>query len=248
MFYILYGIMKNVEQHILSTNKSITDTLKKEKDMKKVIFKDLGLISYNDAYILQTSLFDQVKLENRLGIVLLLEHYPVITIGSNRKFDNLLVSMKRLKKQNIQLVQSTRGGDITFHGPGQIICYPILNLSYIKKDLSLYVYNLEQVIIEVLETFEIAGIRKKKHRGIFVMDNKIASIGIRIRKWITLHGFSLNVNINLKYFDNIIACGLRDFTQTSMQKISNKTIQTNDVKEQIIYRFSKVFNLPISKI
>jgi lipoyl(octanoyl) transferase len=244
--------MKNVEQHILSTNKSITDTLKKEKDMKKVIFKDLGLISYNDAYILQTSLFDQVRLENRLGIVLLLEHYPVITIGSNRKFDNLLVSMKRLKKQNIQLVQSTRGGDITFHGPGQIICYPILNLSYIKKDLSLYlslyVYNLEQVIIEVLETFEIAGIRKKKHRGIFVMDNKIASIGIRIRKWITLHGFSLNVNINLKYFDNIIACGLRDFTQTSMQKISNKTIQTNDVKEQIIYRFSKVFNLPISKI
>ena len=248
MFHILYGIMENIEQHNPNMKKNITNILKKDKDIKKVIFKDLGLISYNDAYALQTSLFDQIKLENRLGIVLLLEHYPVITIGSNRKLDNLLVSTKILEKQKIQLVQSTRGGDMTFHGPGQIICYPILNLSYIKKDLSLYVYNLEQVIIEVLETFKIDGVREKKHRGIFVMDNKIASIGIRIRKWITLHGFSLNVNINLKYFDNIIACGLKDFTQTSMQKILNKTIQTDDVKEQIIYHFNRVFNLPISKI
>ncbi len=248
MFHILYGIMENIEQHNPNMKKNITNILKKDKDIKKVIFKDLGLISYNDAYALQTSLFDQIKLENRLGIVLLLEHYPVITIGSNRKLDNLLVTTKILDKQKIQLVQSTRGGDITFHGPGQIICYPILNLSYIKKDLSLYVYNLEQVIIEVLETFKIDGVREKKHRGIFVMDNKIASIGIRIRKWITLHGFSLNVNINLKYFDNIIACGLKDFTQTSMQKILNKTIQIDDVKEQIIYHFSRVFNLPISKI
>jgi len=242
--------MQNLKQSKLIINNLTNYKLPgspKIKNNNKVLFLDLGLISYNDAYNLQTYFFNQIKSSSYPGVILLLEHMPVITVGNNKKLDNLLVDSTRLKEQNIELVQSNRGGDITFHGPGQIVCYPILNLSYIKKDLSLYVYNLEQLIIEVLGHYKIHGRRIAKHRGVFVGNYKIASIGVRIKKWITIHGFSLNVNVNLNYFSNIIACGLKNYSQTSMQKILNKSIPINDVKEQILAKFSKVFNISILK-
>ena len=135
---------------------------------------------------------------------------------------------------------------MTLHSPGQIVCYPILNLTRLKKDLPIFVHDLEEVIIDVLVSFDMHGVRIKKHRGVFIGDSKIASIGLRVRKWITLHGFSLNVNNDLKYFDNIIACGLRDYPQTSMKKISKKTIPINDVKEQILKSFSSIFEIPVT--
>jgi len=240
---------------ILKQNNSVVNNIIKDKKIinrlqansSKILYLDLGIIPYNDAYNLQTYFFDQVKLSNCCGVILLLEHIPVITIGNNKKLDSLLVSNTKLKEQNIELVQSNRGGDITFHGPGQIVCYPILNLSYVKKDLSLYVYNLEQLIIEVLNHYGICGTRIDKHRGVFVENYKIASIGVRIKRWITMHGFSLNVDVDLSYFDNIIACGLKKYSQTSMQKILNKDIPINDVKEQILIKFNEVFGLPILK-
>ena len=240
---------------ILKQNDSVANNIIEDKKIinklqansRKILYLDLGIISYNDAYKLQTYFFDQVKLSNCCGVILLLEHTPVITIGNNKKLDNLLVSSTKLKERNIELVQSNRGGDITFHGPGQIVCYPILNLSYVKKDLSLYVYNLEQLIIEVLNHYDICGTRIDKHRGVFVENYKIASIGVRIKKWITMHGFSLNVNVDLSYFDNIIACGLKKYSQTSMQKILNKNIPINDVKEQILIKFNEVFGLSVLK-
>ncbi len=240
---------------ILKQNNSVVNNIIKDKKIinrlqansSKILYLDLGIIPYNDAYNLQTYFFDQVKLSNCCGVILLLEHIPVITIGNNKKLDSLLVSNTKLKEQNIELVQSNRGGDITFHGPGQIVCYPILNLSYVKKDLSLYVYNLEQLIIEVLNHYGICGTRIDKHRGVFVENYKIASIGVRIKRWITMHGFSLNVDVDLSYFDNIIACGLKKYSQTSMQKILNKDIPINDVKEQILIKFNEVFGLPVLK-
>ena len=215
---------------------------------KKILSFDLGVIDYNDAYDLQQNLYDHINLNPNPGVILILEHAPVITIGSNKNLGNLIINERKLKEQNIGLVQSTRGGDITLHAPGQIVCYPILNLSRIKKDLTLYVDNLEQVIINTLDAYEIIGKRVNKHRGIFVSDFKIASIGLKIKKWVTLHGFSLNVNIDLKYFNNITACGLKDHPQTSMEKILNKTIPIDDVKEQILISFKKVFDIPITKI
>ncbi len=222
--------------------------IKEAAPAKKILLFDLGLIDYNDAYDLQQNLFEHIRLNPEPGVILILEHVPVITIGSNKNMGNLIISEKRLKEQNIGLVQSTRGGDITLHAPGQVVCYPILNLSSIKKDLTLYVNNLEQVIIDVLDAYKIRGTRVAKHRGIFVSDFKIASIGLRIKKWVTFHGFSLNVNIELKYFNNITACGLKDYPQTSMEKILNKTIPIDDVKEQILISFKKVFDIPIIKI
>ncbi len=209
---------------------------------------DLGLISYNHAYDIQIEIFEMVKSKGSPGVILLLEHYPVVTIGSNKSLKNLLVTKEKLRRQNIELVQSNRGGDITLHIPGQIVCYPIINLAVLEKDISLFVHNLEQVIIDVLKNFEIEAARINKHRGIFVDNFKIASIGLKVKKWITMHGFSLNVNNDLKYFDNITACGLRDYPQTSMEKILKKSVDICRVKEQIIVSFSGVFNMPVKKM
>ncbi len=217
----------------------------KTAPVKDILSFDLGLIDYNDAYELQQNIFEHVKQSTAPGIILLLEHTPVITIGSNKNFGNLIVSEKKLKEQNIELAQSTRGGDITLHAPGQIVCYPILNLSLKKNELTLFVNNLEQVIINTLDKYEIKGTRVNKHRGIFVSNFKIASIGLKIKKWTALHGFSLNVNIDHDYFNYLISCGLKDYPQTSMKKILNKTIPFYNVKEQILISFKKVFDMPI---
>ena len=226
----------------------IINSLKNHDTCKNILSFDLGLISYNDAYNLQTKLFELIKLKDKPGVILLLEHYPVITIGSNRNTNNLLVSKEELQQQDIELVQSTRGGDITLHTPGQIVCYTILNLASVKKDLTLFVYNLEQVIIDVLASYNIQGTRIDKHRGIFVNNSKIASIGLKIKKWATFHGFSLNVNNDLKYFDNITACGLKDYPQTSIKEILKKTIPIYDVKEQLLDSFGNIFKIPVLRI
>jgi lipoate-protein ligase B len=233
---------KIVEDHV----KNINYKIEKNKNTEGIPFFDLGLISYNNAYYIQTYIFNQVKTGDIHGSILLLEHKPVITIGSNRRLDNLLVTQESLFEQGIELIQSNRGGDLTFHGPGQLICYPIINLAYYGKDLTLFVWNLEQVIIDILEKFGIKSKRIDKIRGIFVNTGKIASVGIHIKKWITLHGFSLNVNVNLNYFKNIIACGLKEYSQTSMQKILNKEIPMNDVKEQALQNFSKIFKFRLN--
>ena len=169
-------------------NKIIND-FNNHNTRKNILSFDLGLISYNEAYNLQTKLFELIKLKDKPGAILLLEHYPVITIGSNRNTGNLLVSRGKLQQQDTELAQSTRGGDITLHTPGQIVCYTILNLTLIKKDLSLFVYNLEEVIIDALANYSIQGERIDKHRGVFVNNSKIASIGLKIKKWTHFMGF-----------------------------------------------------------
>jgi len=240
--------METSKQKTSAGINKIINSLKNRDTYKNILSFNLGLISYNEAYNLQTKLFELIKLKDNPGVILLLEHYPVITIGSNRNTGNLLVSREELQQQDIELVQSTRGGDITLHTPGQIVCYTIFNLTLIKKDLTLFVYNLEQVIIDVLASYNIQGTRIDKHRGIFVNNSKIASIGLKIKKWITFHGFSINVNNDLKYFDNIIACGLKDYPQTSIKKILKETIPIYGVKEQLLDSFGNIFKIPVLRI
>lgn len=240
--------METSKQKTSAGINKIINSLKNHDTYKNILSFNLGLISYNVAYNLQTKLFELIKLKDNPGVILLLEHYPVITIGSNRNTGNLLVSREELRHQDIELVQSTRGGDITLHTPGQIVCYTIFNLALIKKDLTLFVYNLEQVIIDVLASYNIQGTRIDRHRGIFVNNSKIASIGLKIKKWTTFHGFSINVNNDLKYFDNITACGLKDYPQTSIKIISKETIPIYDVKEQLLDSFGNIFKIPVSRI
>ena len=246
---IFYNVMKILEQktaHI--ANRILISLLHSPYSKNYVLAFDLGLISYNTAYNMQIKIFEILKSNAKPGALLLLEHYPVITTGNNKNLKNLLVTKEKLYQQNIELIYSNRGGDITLHTPGQIVCYVILNLSIFKKDLSLFVYNIEQVIVNVLKNFEIQASRINKHRGVFVGNSKIASIGLKVKKWITLHGFSLNVNNDLEYFDNIIACGLKNYPQTSMEKILKRPLSIYNVKEQIIESFSDVFNISVKKI
>ncbi|MCJ7665297.1 MAG: lipoyl(octanoyl) transferase LipB [Actinobacteria bacterium] len=209
---------------------------------------DLGLIPYDESFQLQLQLFELITKSSTAGILLLLEHPPVITIGSNRSTKNLLAGERALSERGIAIVQSNRGGDITLHGPGQLICYPVFDLKYFKKDLNLFVYNLEEVIIETLRYYGISGERVNKHRGVFTGGQKIASIGLKVRKWITMHGLSLNVSIDLSYFENIIACGLKDYPQTSISEILSEDIPINNVKEHMQKSFEKKFNMPFNKI
>ena len=235
------------------TKKEVLDSsgmlqlLKKEGTRSISVF-DLGLIPYDESFQLQLELFESIRKNDLPGVLLLLEHPPIITIGSNRSTENLLAEQDVLSEKGIDVVQSNRGGDITLHAPGQLICYPVFNLKYFKKDLTLFVHNLEEVIIETLNTYDISGSRIKKHRGVFAGTKKIASIGLKVRKWITNHGLSLNINIDLSYFENIIACGLKDFSQTSMSEILGKDIPINDVKELIQKSFENIFNMPFNKI
>jgi lipoyl(octanoyl) transferase len=223
-------------------------TVLKELPGDKLYYKDMGIVGYSKAYELQLKIFDFLNKTGYRGIILLLEHPAVITLGSNRSTSNLVSDRRQLEACGIELIQSTRGGDITLHAPGQIVCYPVINLAFFKKDLTLYVGSLEQIIIEVLAFFGIKGKRVKKHRGIFVNNYKIASIGLKMKKWISLHGFSLNVDIDLGLFRHIIACGLNEYPQTSLRQLLDRNIPVKDVKEQIIKNFEKIFKIPIIDI
>jgi len=211
----------------------------------KIPVMDPGIMSYRDAFDFQNSLTGEIYKSSLRGAILLMEHPPVITIGSNCSAENLLTPESVLEEKGIELINSNRGGDITLHGPGQLICYPVFNLNFFKKDLTLFVYNLEKVIINTLLHFGISGRRVEKHRGVFIGNKKIASIGLRVRKWISMHGFSLNVSIDLSYFKHIIACGLKDYPQTSMFNILKKDIPINNVKEQVLESFEKVFDISV---
>jgi lipoate-protein ligase B len=210
-------------------------------------YVDIGLIDYNNAFDLQLKIFNIILQEDMAGCILLLEHKPVITIGNCRNRKNIISSEESLKSQGIELIQSNRGGDVTFHGPGQLVCYPIFNLTKFDRDLTSFVYNLEQVIINVLDEYKIKGTRIDKLRGVFAGKNKIASIGIHVKKWVTLHGFSLNVNVDLGYYKNITACGLSDHEQISMEKLLNKKIPLSFVKELVLKSFAAVFNVQTQK-
>jgi lipoyl(octanoyl) transferase len=212
---------------------------------EKIPVLDSGIMPYSDAFEFQIALTGEIYKNSLRGAILLMEHPPVITIGSNCSAKNLLTPEAVLEKYGIELVNSNRGGDITLHGPGQLICYPVFNLNFFKKDLTLFVYSLENVIINTLLHFGIAGRRVEKHRGVFIENKKIASIGLRVRKWISIHGFSLNVDIDLSYFKHIIACGLKDYPQTSMSEILQKDIPINDVKEHVLKSFEKVFDISV---
>ncbi len=224
------------------------DTMISSMDNLIIPVLNAGIIPYSIAFDIQTALAEEIRLRDLKGIVILLEHPPVITIGNNHSKKNLLTSKKRLNRMGIELVNSNRGGDITFHGPGQIVCYPVFNLNHFGKDLSLFVYNLEQLVINTLHFFGIEGRRIEEHRGIFVRNLKIASIGLRVKKWISIHGFSLNVGIDLSYFEHIVACGLKDFTQASISSLLGRNIAIDDVKEQIIKSFETVYDISIDKV
>lgn len=199
--------------------------------------QDLGVSSYKNTWELQKKL--QIKrIENKIeDTLLLVEHEPVYTFGKNADENHLLQNYP----EDVKLFHIERGGDITFHGPGQLVGYPIMDLHNYKMSISWYMRALEEVIIRSLDKFGISADRKDGLTGVWVEDEKIAALGVRISRWVTMHGFALNVNTDLTYYDSIIPCGIFDYGITSMEHILGNEQEMNEVKKVLVSVFSDVF-------
>lgn len=208
----------------------------------------LGMVEYQRALDLQLSLIDKRKNEEIEDVLLLLEHPPTFTMGRSGKTENLLKSQEELKRNGIHFEIISRGGDITYHGPGQLVGYPIVDLNKFNRDVHQYLRNIEEVIIRALCDFEIEAERIKGFTGVWVGREKIASIGVGIKNWMTHHGFALNVNTDLSYFDMVIPCGIPGVKMTSMKKFLGmaENIKMAEVETSVVNAFSKVFNRGIS--
>ena len=200
---------------------------------------DLGKSHYNDAWELQKKLQSQ-RISGQIDDQLLLvEHFPVYTLGKNTPKKHLLTK----ESNNISIIQTDRGGDITFHGPGQLVGYPILDLNQYKRSITWYMRELEQLIIDVLKEYDISAERKKGLTGTWVKDKKIAALGVRISKWVTMHGFSLNINPDLKYYQGIIPCGIKDYGVTSMADLlGNDVPDMSEIKDTLVQHFIAIFS------
>ncbi|MBK7498003.1 MAG: lipoyl(octanoyl) transferase LipB [Ignavibacteriales bacterium] len=205
------------------------------KEKRKLVYCDLGLIDYKDAWDLQKSIH-QLRVENKIDDVLfLLEHPHTYTLGKTADKENLVSDKKYLDENKISVYDIDRGGDITYHGPGQIVGYPIINLTNWQQDTHKYLRAIEEVIIKVCAEYDLDGSRVDKYTGVWLDDRKICAIGIKVSRWITMHGFAFNVNTDLKLFNGIIPCGITDKDVTSLNRELKKEISLNEVKEKIIH-------------
>ena len=206
-------------------------------DTSGIFVKDLGIRSYQEVWDLQKD-FQKKRIEKRLDDTLILvEHEPVYTLGKNANKNHLLQSRDR----SINVFDIERGGDITFHGPGQLVGYPIIDLSFYRRSVSWYMRRLEQLTIDVLKDFGISASRIKGLTGVWVGEEKIAAQGVRISRWVTMHGFSLNVNPDLSFYDGIIPCGIFDHGITSMEELLGSAQDMDDVKAMVVEKFNNLF-------
>ena len=230
----------------------------------RIVVKDLGVLSYEDSWEHQKTIFDNIisqKIKNRTlkkkdktdNYLLIVEHKPIFTIGKSGDTSNLLLDTKQLKSKNIEFKKINRGGDITFHGSGQVVGYPILDLDNFFTDIGQYLRTLEEVIISAIGFFGLKGYRINGETGVWVKDKlnsdkKICAFGIKASRWVTMHGFALNVNTDLKYFDYIVPCGISDKGVTSLEETLNKKITTKMVKQKIYENFARLFNAELMHI
>ncbi|UZW16201.1 lipoyl(octanoyl) transferase LipB [Clostridium pasteurianum] len=201
-------------------------------------------ISYKEGLELQKKAFDIISSGKIDGILLLLQHSPVITIGKAGGRENLLISEKKLKELGIELYESTRGGNITYHGPGQLVAYPILNLNKFNIDAHLYLRKLEEVIIRTLQIYHIKAGRKAKYTGVWIDDAKIAAIGVALRRWITKHGFSFNISINKDHFALINPCGITKFGICSLEDFISD-VYYDEILYNVKIQFEKTFHMEL---
>jgi lipoyl(octanoyl) transferase len=229
------------------------------KTNRKILLKDLGLKDYKVIWDYQTSLLTSiinVKRQNRKNITknptenyfLFVEHPNVYTLGKSGDLSNLLINEQQLKEKEATYYKINRGGDITYHGPGQIVGYPILDLENFFTDIHKYLRFLEEVIIKTLAEYGIKGERSDGETGVWIdtgtpFARKICAMGIRSSRWVTMHGFALNVNTNLGYFDHIIPCGIRGKAVTSLEVELGRKIELSEVKEKILNHFKDLFEV-----
>jgi lipoate-protein ligase B len=211
--------------------------MEKRSISKELFYSKLGTVSYQEAWDLQRT----IHLMRTSGAIedtlLLLEHPHTYTLGKTADRTNLIGSEEYLEKNGISVFEIDRGGDITYHGPGQIVGYPIIDLNKWKPDTHLYLRNLEEVIIKVLAEYGIESGRKPEYTGVWVGESKIAAIGIRVSRWVTMHGFAFNINTDLELFNGIIPCGIKDKEVTSLSRLLKREINIDEVKQKLRDQF-----------
>jgi len=235
--------------------------------MQRVNYNDLGVISYKNAWDLQESVLGDnllLKSDARKNKpeaaatdidthhhLFLCEHPPVYTLGKSGNIQNVLLSEAALQEKGIEFFKTNRGGDITFHGPQQLVGYPILDLEKMNTDIGWYLRNLEETVIRTIATFGIKGERSAGETGVWIepdkpgKERKICAIGVRCSRWITMHGYALNVNTDLQYFDYIIPCGIQNKQVTSMQKELGEKVDMGSLKKIYCKKFEEVFQVSL---
>lgn len=238
---------------------------KRQMNKQVVLFSDLGTMDYQEAWDYQEKLLQENVTHKRNGnlspvidemptvnYLLFVEHPPVYTLGKSGKVEHVLINEEQRKLNGIGFFNTNRGGDITFHGPQQLVGYPILDLEKFYTDIGRYLRELEEVIILSLDEYGIKAERSKGETGVWVdagkkgRERKICAMGVRCSRWITMHGFALNVNTDLSYFNHIIPCGIQNKQVTSLQKELGQKIDLDEVKEKVKKNFEKVFNVILS--
>lgn len=211
--------------------------------MEGIEIRRLGVLGYQEALDLQADLVEQRRRGEIGDVLLLLEHPPVITLGVKTRNNrtNIIASDGQLAAAGVDVFQSGRGGDVTYHGPGQLVGYPIFDLNPHRRDVHRYVRDIEQALIEAVATFGIRAGRVEGLTGIWVGDRKLAAIGVRISRWITSHGFALNVATNLSHFDLIVPCGIQDRGVTSMNQLLGSPIPMVEVESAVEAAFARTF-------
>jgi len=225
---------------------------------KNIVVYDLGVLDYNKALNFQEKILQEIidiKRNNRKtgssiktpNYFLFVEHPPVITLGKSGQETNLLLGKKELERKNIDFFNTNRGGDITFHGFGQIVGYPVLDLENFYTDINKYLRALEEIVISTLDFYKISSKRSSGETGVWLEPHtlnsrKICAIGVKTSRWVTMHGFALNVNTDLKYYDYIIPCGIKGKGITSIKKEIKKDVSINGVKQKLLKNLKNIFD------
>ncbi|MBW2183444.1 MAG: lipoyl(octanoyl) transferase LipB [Deltaproteobacteria bacterium] len=216
---------------------------------KEAWILNLDIVPYEKAFELQKRLVKMRSQEVINDILILLEHPPVFTVTRKATLNNVLASPDELKEKGISVCKTNRGGDITYHGPGQLVGYPIMDLKDYGKDLHKYIRTIEEMIISLLMDYRISAHRDKIHPGVWVGNEKIAAIGIAVKSsWTTMHGFALNINPDLNHYALIVPCGISDRGVTSLSKLLGKPISQKEVRQKLIQHYQDVFNLNTREI
>ena len=218
-------------------------------EKKKCLILEIERISYEEAFELQRRLV-AARLKHQIeDTFILLEHDPVFTANREETFQNIIAPSEILAQEGIEVCRTDRGGDVTYHGPGQIVGYSIMDLKEQGRDLHQYIRNMEQVLIDTLAEYSIKADRDTKYPGVWVKNEKIAAIGIAVKNgWITMHGFALNIDPNMDHFRMIVPCGITDKGVTSMAALLGRSVDRGELHEQLIARYGKIFDRTPKKI
>jgi lipoate-protein ligase B len=212
---------------------------------RELLTVPLGRMPYGEALELQRSIArDRISGAISQDVLLLMEHPPVVTLGRSSKEKHLVASPEFLQTHGVELFEVERGGDVTFHGPGQLVGYPIVDLKRHRQDLHWYLRKIEEALINTLADYGIPGERNTSYTGVWTRGKKIASIGVHARDWVTWHGFALNVTTDLSFFDLIVPCGITGVVMTSIaRELGSEEVSAQDVRDRVSAKFAEAFDL-----